>query len=595
MSGAEREDRPLDPELLAAAEAIADGRPVDWEAPPAGREASGAWASLQSIAAVASAHRTAALEAEPGVLFRWGTLQALERLGEGSFGEVFRCWDSDLQREVALKLRREGSEEGALRFLAEARRLARVRHPNVLVVHGAAEHHGRVGMWTDLVRGETLEGRLSAGGTLGAEEAALMGCELCRALAAVHAAGLVHGDVKASNVMREEGGRIVLMDFGAASERDAAAAGARAGTPLGMAPEVLAGASPTPQSDVWSLGALLYRLVSGRHPAAAADLDQLLALHAAGDATPLRDLCPDLPEPFVAAVERALAADAAARFASAGAFERALRRVVAGAPEDATRDRRRVVLAALAGVALISVALLLWSPPAPDAKRRGEGARPGATPPAGTLALPGRTADDASGAAPQPTATPTPRGQAPLPRVEVTLFRAAGGGQHEALRSGATLRVGDRLHLEVRAAHPVHLYVVDADARGDLFTLFPLSGSELRNPLPAGLARLPGSGAGTALDWQVTSEGGRETILVAASRRPLAELEARLAVLAEATAAGAQLADGGGAPDTTVRGIGGLVASEPPPGALAGILATLDRAPAVAVWRFELRSEPPGN
>jgi hypothetical protein len=160
------------------------------------------------------------------------------------------------------------------------------------------------------------------------------------------------------------------------------------------------------------------------------------------------------------------------------------------------------------------------------------------------------------------------------------------------MRAGAPRRVGDRLHLEVHAPHPVHVYVVDADAAGALFMLFPLAGSELRNPLPAGLVRLPGSDAGTALDWEVTSDGGRETILVAASRRQLPDLESQLAALAQASPGGRQMASAGEAATGTTRGIGGLVAADPTPSSLDEILTALDRTTGVMLWRFELAGEP---
>ena len=104
------------------------------------------------------------------------------------------------------------------RLLEEARRLARVRHTHVVQVYGAEQHDGRVGLWMELVRGESLEQTVQTRGAFGAREAALIGLDLCAALAAVHGAGLLHRDVKAQNVMRESGGRLVLMDFGTGEE-----------------------------------------------------------------------------------------------------------------------------------------------------------------------------------------------------------------------------------------------------------------------------------------------------------------------------------------------------------------------------------------
>ena len=120
----------------------------------------------------------------------------------------------------------------------------------------------------EFIHGRTMEDELRARGPLGAEEASLIGVDLCRALAAVHGRGLVHRDIKAQNVMREEGGRTVLMDFGAGTELTA---GLRrsldmAGTPLYLAPELFDGRPATRASDIYSLGVLLYRHGDARIP-----------------------------------------------------------------------------------------------------------------------------------------------------------------------------------------------------------------------------------------------------------------------------------------------------------------------------------------
>src|SRR5439155_2355329 len=123
-------------------------------------------------------------------------------------------------------------------------------------------------LWMELVRGTTLEDLLTRQGLFGAREAALIGLDVCRAVAAVHRAGLLHGDIKAHNVMREEGGRTVLMDFGAGKDLDqdilrthTGGIADFAGTPLYVAPEVFAGARRTKAADVYSLGVLLFHLV----------------------------------------------------------------------------------------------------------------------------------------------------------------------------------------------------------------------------------------------------------------------------------------------------------------------------------------------
>ena len=264
---------------------------------------------------------------------RWGSLVVRERVGAGVFGEVYRAYDEQLQREVALKLLRVGSRSSdrlAAKVLNEGRLLARLRHPNVVLVHGVEARGDRVGLWMEFVRGCTLEQLLDRQGLFGAREAALIGQDLCRALAAVHAAGLVHRDVKAQNVMREEGGRVVLMDFGTGvpvREDESGRGAPAAGTPLYLAPELLDGGEATASSDLYSLGVLLYHLVTGGYPVVAASLGELKDAHQRGRRR-LHDARPDLPDAFVQAIDRALAPNPAERHASAGAMQEALTRAL---------------------------------------------------------------------------------------------------------------------------------------------------------------------------------------------------------------------------------------------------------------------------
>src|SRR5205814_875914 len=141
-------------------------------------------------------------------------------------------------------------------------------------------HDERVGLWMELLRGATLEQQLAAHGSFSAREATLVGIDLCGALAAIHAAGLIHRDVKAQNVMREAGGRIVLMDLGTGREADGRGLRAvpeLAGTPLYLAPEIFLGAPASARTDLYSLGVLLYHLVTGSFPVRATTMDELEA------------------------------------------------------------------------------------------------------------------------------------------------------------------------------------------------------------------------------------------------------------------------------------------------------------------------------
>jgi serine/threonine-protein kinase len=305
----------------------------------------------------------------------WGPLQLLERVGEGTFGEVYRALDTQLQREVAVKLLRPGRSSARLseRMLREARVLARLHHQNVVVIHGVETRDGRVGLWMEHIRGATLEDLLTRQGAFSAREAALIGQDLCRALAAVHSAGLIHRDIKAQNVMREEGGRVVLMDFGAGQIVDDTSPDAArpTGTPLYLAPEVLEGADASRRSDIYSLGVLLYRLVTGEFPVRGGSVEDLRAAHAAGRVVRLHDARPDLPDGFVRAVETALERDPTKRFATSGELLSMLSVAAGVDPSAHAIDRRswravarrlpRVASYGLAVAAVVLAVAVVWT------------------------------------------------------------------------------------------------------------------------------------------------------------------------------------------------------------------------------------------
>jgi serine/threonine protein kinase len=270
-------------DLLEIAGAIADGGAVDWSA--AGREDMGTvvagFRRLEALralfGAVASRDGDGVPPDQPGT---WGHLEVRSGLGEGAFGSVYRAFEPILRREVALKLWREGDAGHASTLMEEARSLATVRHPHVLAVYGADVHSGRLGMWTELLQGRTLEEELASRGPLSFPHWLEIALALAGALDAVHGADLAHGDVKASNVMVDATGRVVLTDFGAAAR--VATGPAKAGSPLSMAPEQLAGAPLDGAADLFALGVLLYRLAVARYPFEASTLAELEALHSSG-------------------------------------------------------------------------------------------------------------------------------------------------------------------------------------------------------------------------------------------------------------------------------------------------------------------------
>jgi len=274
----------------------------------------------------------------------WGSFQLLQRLDAGGFGEVYRAWDLTLEREVALKLllpRDLNQEEQYASIVAEARAMARVRHPNTIAVYGVDRHDDRVGLWSDFVRGQTLARWVERDGPRSEKETIEIGITLCEALSAVHHAGLLHRDIKPGNAMRAEDGRILLMDFGLSHELYQE--GRLGGTIGYMAPELLIGGAPSVESDTYAMGVLLLFLCTGKtspspdKPAISTGLSQV--------------------------IETATAVDRGQRYQSAAKLRDALAALNAsslGPTQSRTRRLRAKIIWAVAAILLLcSVAALV--------------------------------------------------------------------------------------------------------------------------------------------------------------------------------------------------------------------------------------------
>jgi len=355
-----------DEQLLSElADAIIDGKTVDWAATESSagddRELV---AHLRIVAELARVHTL--------VGEQWGHLRILEQIGHGAFGDVFRAWDTRLDREVALKLLPadpRGGRSPANAIIDEGRLLARVRHPNVVTIYGAEQIGNEIGLWMEFVHGRTLEQRLRETATFSAAETVEIGLQLCQAVSAVHGAGLVHRDIKAQNVMVADDSRVVLMDFGAGREFDDEPGRVVTGTPLYLAPEVLRGGLATVRSDVYSLGVLLYHLVTGSYPVHGSNLDELRSAHERNQRTDLKIAHPDLPPRLTRVIARAIDPDPERRHADAK---------VLAADLTALRPRSALVRAArllTVAAALLCVAGIVWEV---RARRTGATTRPSA-------------------------------------------------------------------------------------------------------------------------------------------------------------------------------------------------------------------------
>ena len=222
---------------------------------------------------------------EPGVGDMLGRYRLEELLGEGGMGLVFRAVDESDGNEVALKLlKAELSEDLTYRarFTHEARSAAEVTHPHLVPILDAGEVDGRTYLASRYVRGRTLEQHIEAGGPLPLPELLRLVTEVASGLDALHQHGVVHRDVKASNLLIDETGAVLLTDFGLAKGR-AYTALTRPGQVLGtvdyLAPELLRGEPATPASDIYGLGCTVYECVAGKPPFAHKSLLQVGMAH----------------------------------------------------------------------------------------------------------------------------------------------------------------------------------------------------------------------------------------------------------------------------------------------------------------------------
>ncbi len=476
--------------LQKLAQSWTDQAAIDWGA--AEFEAGltpGEFEKLRALDAVTQALRRIQHESDgahtqrPTPLFHWGALEVLEALDRGAQGEVYRAYDPLLAQTVALKLIRtdRAGSPSLAQVLGEVRGLAQVRHPNVLSVYGAAEHDGRFCIWTELIDGQTLDQELDARGPLPIDDVLAIGRDLCAALAAVHARGLIHGDVKCSNVMRERGGRIVLADFGACRlAAESAALASVAATAAYLPPEVLRGERDDAGRDVYALAVLLYRLLSSRFPQQADSLDPMAHGRDAAIPEPLTTLRPTVPESLSALLAQALAPDPAMRAQSLSEFAHGLGEIARARHSSVRRAaglRRYALVALIAGLAAVGLWRFTRPPPAAPAQT--------------TLA-----------------------------------FAREHGDQLAALPSDAELHLGDLLALSLSLQKPAHLYVLNEDSNGRVSLLFPLPELDQRNPLPAAALELPGRLHGQPFRWRISSATQREEFLVVIAPAPLPELDA---------------------------------------------------------------------
>ncbi|RMG06497.1 MAG: serine/threonine protein kinase, partial [Planctomycetota bacterium] len=320
----------------------------------------------------------------------------LEELGRGGMGAVYRAFDPRLGREVALKQllpSAEGDPDLLLRLRREAEALARLRHPNVVAVHDLVSLGGRPTLVLEFVAGESLEERLRREGPLPPAEVLSLGEALASALAAAHAAGIVHRDVKPANVLlRAKSGAPLLTDFGLARDLRPEAerltrTGSFLGTPTAVAPEQVDArfGEVGPATDVYGLGITLYAAATGRLPfagkTALAALEQVVSRPPPAP----RAFAPGLPPPLEDLLLRCLAKSPGERPPSAEALARELAALEARVAAGEFRGRRLAAPAALLLAAAAACAALVAASGS-SVEDAAPGERPEGT---GPVSLPG--------------------------------------------------------------------------------------------------------------------------------------------------------------------------------------------------------------
>jgi class 3 adenylate cyclase/predicted Ser/Thr protein kinase/tetratricopeptide (TPR) repeat protein len=277
---------------------------------------------------------------------RFSHYQILDKVGEGGMGVVFKAEDTKLKRVIALKFLSPDStrdEEARERFLNEARAAALLNHPNICTIHDIDQFGGQFFIAMEYIAGDNLSDRLQSG-PLPVDEAVRLAIQVVEGLDSAHERGIVHSDIKSANIMVNDRGQVKILDFGLArlsGRAELSKSGSIRGTLACMSPEQIRGAAGDPRSDIWSLGVLLYEMVTGRLPFAgerqAAVIQAVL-----NEPPPLPSEIDDsLPRELEGIILTCLRKDPADRFPSTQPLLTELRRL-----KGLLKDRQREVAAA---------------------------------------------------------------------------------------------------------------------------------------------------------------------------------------------------------------------------------------------------------
>jgi len=269
-----------------------------------------------------------------------GRYQLLERIGTGGMSDVFRARDLMLERSVAIKILHEKySDDKAFqdRFTAEARAAANLSHPNIVTVHDFGYDHDQLFIVMEHIPGKDLKTILRQRGRYSIKEAIPLMVQACAGVGYAHRAGLVHCDIKPHNFIVTPDNRLKVTDFGIARAMSTIQPDERAdvvwGSPQYFSPEQAVGEAPSPSSDVYSLGVVLYEVLTGALPFNAPSSEELARMHLEANPIPPSEYIPDIPSTLEKIVLKVLSKEPSARYRTADQLGRVLLRF--GTQQDA--------------------------------------------------------------------------------------------------------------------------------------------------------------------------------------------------------------------------------------------------------------------